>query len=157
MILADIGAGTGLLIGLYFLPSALGCHHKNAAAIFVLNLLLGWTFVGWVIALVWAFTKPANTAVMKCPHCGREHWYPTNEGFAGGTCSRCGKVFYFDQPRPSATSVPASPVVPTKPSVLSVPAVTHSMACPHCGSVMRWQSDPITIRCANCQNDCKLR
>jgi hypothetical protein len=23
-------------------------------AIFVLNLFLGWTFVGWVVALVWA-------------------------------------------------------------------------------------------------------
>ena len=45
---------------LYFLPSliASGRHHHNHVAIFVLNLLLGWTFLGWVIALVWAFTEP---------------------------------------------------------------------------------------------------
>lgn len=48
-----------LLIGLalYFLPSILGAKKRNAAAIFVLNLLLGWTLVGWVVALVWALTK----------------------------------------------------------------------------------------------------
>ncbi len=63
---ADNGAGAmgGLIVllivtFLYFLPCfvALMRSHKNAAAIFVLNLLLGWTFIGWVIALVWAFTK----------------------------------------------------------------------------------------------------
>ena len=44
---------------LYFLP-ALNAHsnkHHNKSAIFVLNLFLGWTFLGWVIALVWSFTK----------------------------------------------------------------------------------------------------
>jgi hypothetical protein len=30
--------------------------HQNTAAIAVLNLLLGWTFIVWVIALVWAMT-----------------------------------------------------------------------------------------------------
>jgi Superinfection immunity protein len=32
-------------------------YKKNWVAIFALNLLLGWTVVGWVIALVWALTK----------------------------------------------------------------------------------------------------
>jgi Superinfection immunity protein len=32
-------------------------RHRNRAAIFVLNLLLGWTALGWIVALVWAFTK----------------------------------------------------------------------------------------------------
>lgn len=31
-------------------------HHPQKIAIFVLNLLLGWTFLGWVISLVWACT-----------------------------------------------------------------------------------------------------
>ena len=44
------------LIGLYFLPRiiALARGKRNGRAIFVLNLLLGWSFVGWVIALVWS-------------------------------------------------------------------------------------------------------
>ena len=45
-----------LAIGIYFLPTIVGWSKRNAGAIFVLNLLLGWTFVGWVVALVWALT-----------------------------------------------------------------------------------------------------
>jgi hypothetical protein len=33
-------------------------RHHNAVAILVLNLLLGWTLIGWMVALVWALTKP---------------------------------------------------------------------------------------------------
>jgi hypothetical protein len=45
----------GVLI--YFLPSIIGRNHKQLSSILALNLLLGWTFVGWVIALVWAVFK----------------------------------------------------------------------------------------------------
>jgi Superinfection immunity protein len=38
----------------YFLPSIVGKSRRNALAIFLLNLLLGWTLLGWVVALVWA-------------------------------------------------------------------------------------------------------
>jgi hypothetical protein len=49
---------------LYFLPSleALFKRKRNTAAIVALNLLLGWTFVGWVAALVWSLTKDAPQA-----------------------------------------------------------------------------------------------
>jgi hypothetical protein len=43
-------------LGLYFLPTIVGHNKSNAAAIFLLNLFLGWTFIGWVVALVWAST-----------------------------------------------------------------------------------------------------
>jgi hypothetical protein len=42
---------------LYFLPTIVGGHKTNAVAIFMLNLFLGWTFVGWVLAFVWACTE----------------------------------------------------------------------------------------------------
>jgi len=38
----------------YFLPSFVGIGKRNSGAIFVLNLFLGCTFIGWVVALVWA-------------------------------------------------------------------------------------------------------
>lgn len=41
---------------LYFVPSVVGLRKRNAVAIFVLNLFLGWSLVGWVVALVWACT-----------------------------------------------------------------------------------------------------
>jgi len=54
-------SGTGYLIlaaAIYLAPWLLAVlrRHHNAAAIFVLNLLLGWTFIGWVVALVWSMT-----------------------------------------------------------------------------------------------------
>jgi hypothetical protein len=42
----------------YFLPTVIALLRgkKNSGAIFVLNLFLGWTFIGWVIALTWSLT-----------------------------------------------------------------------------------------------------
>lgn len=50
------------LIALYFVPTiiAVARSHGNAVPIFLTNLLLGWTAIGWVIALIWSFTN--NTA-----------------------------------------------------------------------------------------------
>jgi len=46
-------------IALYVLPSiiAISRSHQNMAAIIALNVLLGWSFLGWVAALVWSFTE----------------------------------------------------------------------------------------------------
>jgi hypothetical protein len=43
----------------YFLPAmaAISRHHLNTMSIFLTNLLLGVTGIGWVIALIWAFTN----------------------------------------------------------------------------------------------------
>jgi hypothetical protein len=47
-----------LLLVAYFVPAIVAYlrHHHNENAIAVLNLLLGWTLLGWVAALVWALT-----------------------------------------------------------------------------------------------------
>ena len=44
---------------IYFIPTivALNRGHRNTAAIFIANLFLGWTFLGWVVCLVWAFVR----------------------------------------------------------------------------------------------------
>jgi len=51
-----IGCFAGMAF--YFLPTiiALVRQKRNTIAIFVLNFFLGWTFVGWVVALVWSLT-----------------------------------------------------------------------------------------------------
>ncbi len=46
-----------IIVGLfYFTPGAVASarQHHNEGAIWVLNLFLGWTLLGWVLALVWA-------------------------------------------------------------------------------------------------------
>lgn len=44
---------------LYFLPAIIAKARKNSntTGIFVLNLLLGWTFLGWIGAMIWAFSS----------------------------------------------------------------------------------------------------
>ncbi|MGA8432146.1 MAG: superinfection immunity protein [Candidatus Sulfotelmatobacter sp.] len=41
---------------MYFLPSiiALARNKRDIGGIVLLNFFLGWTMIGWVIALVWA-------------------------------------------------------------------------------------------------------
>jgi hypothetical protein len=49
--------GFGFLF--YFLPAILAFarNKRDTTSILLLNLSLGWTFVGWVIALVWALKQ----------------------------------------------------------------------------------------------------
>lgn len=47
------------LLGLaYFMPTVVAAlrGHHNGMAIFVLNLFLGWTLLGWIAAAVWSVT-----------------------------------------------------------------------------------------------------
>lgn len=43
-------------MALYFLPAIIAAARQthNATAILLLNLFLGWTFIGWVVTLVMA-------------------------------------------------------------------------------------------------------
>jgi hypothetical protein len=45
--------------GVYWLPSIIAFTYEkeNRVAIAVLNFFLGWTLIGWVVALVWAVKK----------------------------------------------------------------------------------------------------
>lgn len=83
-----------ILAFLYFLPAILAHRKRNFTAIFLLDALLGWTVIGWIVALVWACTDaeaaprvvviPAGAPAghfcgacgaplssVRCPHCGR--------------------------------------------------------------------------------------
>jgi hypothetical protein len=82
-------------LALYLLPTLVAKRRekRNLAAIAAVNILLGWTFVGWVIALVWALSRQAIDtpnatpnhagAVQLCAHCGK--YSPSNTRFCG-TC-----------------------------------------------------------------------
>jgi hypothetical protein len=47
-------------LAMYFVPWIVANHrrHHNQVALFCLNLFLGWTLIGWVVALVWALSLP---------------------------------------------------------------------------------------------------
>ncbi len=48
----------------YLLPTIIAAksRKRNAWAIFALNVLLGWTLLGWIVAFVWALTVDAPQA-----------------------------------------------------------------------------------------------
>ncbi len=63
-------------VGIYFLPSlvALGRHAHNSTGIFLVNLFLGWTVVGWFVALILALcSSPYLPYGYYCPPPRR--WY----------------------------------------------------------------------------------
>jgi Superinfection immunity protein len=55
----DVVAGLlllGVIVLVYFLPAVVASRRQvpNAGSVFVLNLFLGWTLIGWVVALAMA-------------------------------------------------------------------------------------------------------
>ena len=62
-----LGALVGLAstLALLFLPTlvAIARKHPNRVPIFLVNLFFGWTFVGWVVALVWACLRPSPSVL----------------------------------------------------------------------------------------------
>lgn len=47
-----------IMLIIAFAPTfiALARQHHNSLAIFALNLFLGWTVIGWIVALIWSLT-----------------------------------------------------------------------------------------------------
>jgi hypothetical protein len=50
---------------MYFLPSiiALARSKRDTLAIFLLNFFLGWSVIGWIVALVWAVKNDVPAVV----------------------------------------------------------------------------------------------
>ena len=84
---SGLGPALLLIVGMlvYFLPSLVGHKKTNANAIFVLNLFLGWTIVGWVVSLVWAVSVESRAAVPS-PEAG-----PLTAFRTPILCKECGK------------------------------------------------------------------
>lgn len=89
---------TGLVLlaiffALYFLPSIVAAtrDHHNSLSIFLLNLFLGWTLIGWVAALVWSVSNPSTTA--KPGGAGPGTIPPQSEAReATKSCPQCGET-----------------------------------------------------------------
>ena len=62
------GDGTDLaviligMIAIYFIPAMCAIYRgcRGMVAIVALNALLGWTFLGWIVAFVWANAAPRD-------------------------------------------------------------------------------------------------
>jgi hypothetical protein len=67
-----------ILTALYFLPSIIGKDKRDAMGIFLVNLFLGWTLIGWVVAFLWACAS-GRPAYLQYAPAGAAHF-----------CSNCG-------------------------------------------------------------------
>jgi len=55
-----------LLLFPYFLPTIIAVLRRKSSAVgvFFLNLFLGWTFIGWVGALIWALSADRQPTII---------------------------------------------------------------------------------------------
>ncbi len=65
---------------MYFLPTILARHKADFMGIFLVNLFLGWTVIGWFVALIWAGSTETYIPVRMVPVS------------AGRFCSQCGAL-----------------------------------------------------------------
>lgn len=93
MIAATNSDGAGVFLGilyfiiiaaLYAVPTIVVLLRKkpNPAPTIVVNMLLGWTFIGWVVALAMAFgsSTPPQTVIVNTGHVATPAgWYPDPE------------------------------------------------------------------------------
>ncbi len=63
---------------IYFIPAINGYskQHRSRALILVVNVFLGWTVLGWLVALAWSAgsarddpAAPTASTHVKCPDC----------------------------------------------------------------------------------------
>ena len=88
-IIIFLWAVLGLL--LYFLPCFVAHNKEHSGAIFILNLLLGWTLVGWIVVLVWAIAAENRRKKYICPSCNST--VKLDPKATVGLCINCGLKF----------------------------------------------------------------
>jgi Superinfection immunity protein len=81
---------------LYFLPTLIGHNKRDVLGIFIVNLLFGWTFIGWIIAMVWACSAEPQPRVLMVAGPAPLHYYCCGCGsiMAPGArfCMHCGRA-----------------------------------------------------------------
>jgi len=80
-----------LIVPVYFIPTMIANArgHHNVSGIGMLNLIAGWTFIGWLVALVMACgTVNAPAPIYRCPDCN------ARLGDEDRYCPRCGASLF---------------------------------------------------------------
>jgi len=81
---------------LYFLPTIIGHNKRDVLGILIVNLLFGWTVIGWIIAMVWACSGEPQPRVFMLAGQAPGHYYCCGCGAmtpAGARfCTNCGRA-----------------------------------------------------------------
>lgn len=80
---------------LYFLPTLIGHNKRDVLGIFIVNLIFGWTFIGWIVALVWACSAELYPRAMVVAGPVPLHYYCCGCGSLAAPgarfCMHCGR------------------------------------------------------------------
>lgn len=76
-----------MAVVLYFLPSLAAWGKRNWGAISLLNLLLGWTLIGWIVALMWGWAMEA----------ARPKSVQADSEIPSDLCAHCGNARFTDR------------------------------------------------------------
>lgn len=81
---------------IYFTPTIIGISKNDIYSIFALNLLLGWTFIGWVLALIWALKKDEQTVVIKSDDANQPNSSNEASGLENKKCPDCAEIIKIE-------------------------------------------------------------
>ncbi len=165
--LFGMGAGMGivimlLLIVMYFLPWIIAANrnHHQTGAIAVLNIFLGWSFLGWVIALIWSLTavlptegKRRESYVEAASSSGEYGQRQSRHGFANAAgqmsdaetkrCPECGEAVLAIAKKCKHCQA----TLPEPTPIVAKNAATKQ--CPECGETILATAK----KCKHCQAD----
>lgn len=118
-----------VVVIVYFIPTIATAGKKNSGGVFVVNVFLGWTLIGWVVALAWAVSLPRNDPkpetvgpsgelvtdafgdTKRCPFCAEDIKRDAI------VCKHCGR----DLPRAEAPTGPAAAEKDVTPPPAAIP------------------------------------
>ncbi len=103
----------------YFIPAIAAQGKRNATAIFWLNLLAGWTVIGWVGALIWAVSKDVQPSVTVVQQAAPTTPVVPSKPMAV-MATRTAATLPNPSPMPSATMVAATPPPTAKPATVNI-------------------------------------
>ena len=113
---------------LYTLPSVIACAsvHPSRSAIYFVNWLLGWTVLGWLIAMIWSLSGiNARNAVLATPVWGPRSRIPVAKPIPDAVASMAKPVPGVQSSATEPTPVPCKSALP--------PAFVN---CPKCGVLL---------------------
>lgn len=115
----------GISLAIYFAPTliALKRGHTSAGGIFALDFFLGWTLVGWVVALAWSMSAFQPTA-------RRSRYAPAVDHAISPFATNEPPKFVAE---PEFVMKP----IPTPPAAAAKSPATTEKKCPDCAEMVK--------------------